>query len=67
MNLVIFKWMRIMMRDKKSMIGIIVNKSKATKTTEYYIMPPLTKETFMKNKKTPLRVLNEKTKNIKKP
>jgi len=31
-------------------IGITINKSKATKTSKYYIMPPLTKETFLKRR-----------------
>jgi len=41
------------MKNKEPMIGITVNKSKATKTSKYYIMPPLTKESFMKNMKIP--------------
>ncbi len=35
-----------MSESKPVKIGITVNKSNATKTSDYYIMPPLSRENF---------------------
>ena len=49
----------IMSESQPVKIGVIVNKSAATKTTDYYIMPPLSRKTFCVRR--PINMHNKKS------